>query len=136
MLAREMGMLKLGTVALDGTKIHANASRHSALSYEHTGKLEAQLKQEVAELLALAESEDRADVPDGMSIPEELAIREARLERIQEAGATIEARAQARFDQELAEHAAKLAARGKGPGHRQETQRSAACAAHAWPNLH
>lgn len=111
MLAREMGMLKLGTVALDGTKIHANASRHSALSYEHAGKLEAQLKQEVGELLALAESEDRADVPDGMSIPEELAIREARLARIQEARATIEARAQARFDQELAEHAAKMAAR-------------------------
>jgi transposase len=79
MLAREMGMLKLGTVALDGTKIHANASRHSALSYEHTGKLEAQLKQEVAELLALAESEDRADVPDGMSIPEELAEHAAKL---------------------------------------------------------
>jgi transposase len=60
MLAREMGMLKLGTVALDGTRIHAHASRHSALSYEHAGKLEAQLQQEVAELLALAESEDRA----------------------------------------------------------------------------
>jgi transposase len=111
MLAREMGMLKLGTVALDGTKIHANASRHSALSYEHAGKLEAQLKQEVAELLALGESEDRADVPDGMFIPEELAIREARLARIQEARAVIEARAKERFDQELAEHAAKMAAR-------------------------
>jgi transposase len=111
MLAREMGMLKLGTVALDGTKIHANASRHSALSYEHAGKLEAQLKQEVSEILALAESEDRADVLDGMSIPEELAIREARLARIQEARATIEARAKERFDQELAEHAAKMAAR-------------------------
>ena len=46
LLAREMGVLKLGTVALDGTKIHANASRHSALSYEHAGKLEAQLKAE------------------------------------------------------------------------------------------
>src|SRR4030088_884908 len=44
LLAREMGMLKLGTVALDGTKIHANASRHSALSYEHATKIEAQLK--------------------------------------------------------------------------------------------
>ena len=52
MLAREMGVLKLGTVALDGTKIHANASRHSALSYEHAGKIEAQLKAEVADLLA------------------------------------------------------------------------------------
>jgi transposase len=43
-LAREMGVLKLGTVALDGTKIHANASRHSALSYEHAAKIEAQLE--------------------------------------------------------------------------------------------
>src|SRR5208283_1076653 len=50
LLAREMGVLNLGTVALDGTKIHANASRHSALSYEHAGKLETQLKAEVGEL--------------------------------------------------------------------------------------
>ena len=79
---REMGVLKLGTVALDGTKIHANASRHSALSYEHAGKIEAQLKAEVAELLAKAEAADQADVPDGMSIPEELARREDRLEKL------------------------------------------------------
>ena len=111
MLAREMGMLKLGVVALDGTKIHANASRHSALSYEHAGKIEAQLKQEVAELLSLAESEDRADVPDGMSVPEELAIREARLTRIAEAKAKLEARAKERFAQEQAEYEAKVAAR-------------------------
>jgi Transposase domain (DUF772) len=69
-LAREMGMLKMGTVALDGTKIHANASRHSALSYDYAGKIAAQLKAEVADLLARAEAADRADVPDGMSIPE------------------------------------------------------------------
>jgi hypothetical protein len=50
-LAREMGLLQMGTVALDGTKVHANASRHSALSYEHAGKLEAQLRSEVADLL-------------------------------------------------------------------------------------
>src|SRR3954471_3483124 len=62
-VAREMGVLKMGTVALDGTKIHANASRHSALSYEHAGKIEAQLKAEVAELLAKAEAADRADLP-------------------------------------------------------------------------
>src|SRR6201998_1403693 len=60
LLAREMGVLKMGTVALDGTKIHANASRHSALSYEHAGKIEAQLKAEVAELLAKAEAADAA----------------------------------------------------------------------------
>ena len=54
LLAREMGLLKMGTVALDGTKIHANASKHSALSYEHAGKIEAQLKAEVAALMAKA----------------------------------------------------------------------------------
>ena len=58
LLAREMGVLKMGTVALDGTKIHANASRHSALSYEHAGKIEAQLKAEVADLMAKAEAAD------------------------------------------------------------------------------
>jgi hypothetical protein len=77
LLAREMGVLKLGTIALDGTKIHANASRHSALSYEHAGKIAAQLTAEVAGLLAKAEAADQANIPDGMSIPEELARREA-----------------------------------------------------------
>jgi Transposase and inactivated derivatives len=110
-LAREMGVLKMGTVALDGTKIHANASRHSALSYEHAGKIEAQLKAEVAELLAKAEAADQADVPDGMSIPEELARREARLEQLAMARAKIEARAKERLARDEAEYAAKLAAR-------------------------
>ena len=110
-LAREMGVLKLGTVALDGTKIHANASRHSALSYEHAGKIEAQLKAEVADLMARAEAADQADVPDGMSVPEELARREARLAAIAAAKAKIEARAKARYMREQAEYEAKLAAR-------------------------
>jgi transposase len=110
-LAREMGMLKMGTVALDGTKIHANASRHSALSYEHAGKIEAHLQAEVAELLARAEAADKADVPDGMSIPEELARREERLAKLAEARAKIEARAKERYEREKAEHEAKLAAR-------------------------
>src|SRR4030081_543922 len=110
-LAREMGMLKLGTVALDGPKIHADASRHSALSYEHAGKIEAQLKAEVADLMAKAEAADTTDIPDGMSIPEELALREERLRKLSEARAKIEARARERYARELAEHEAKLAAR-------------------------
>jgi len=110
-VAREMGMLRLGTVALDGTKIHANASRHSALSYEHAGKIEAQLQAEVADLLRMAEAADQADVPDGMSIPEELARREARLAAIAEARATIEARARERHARERAEYEARLKAR-------------------------
>ena len=110
-LAREMGLLQMGTVALDGTKIHANASRHSALSYEHAGKIEAQLKAEVADLLAKAEAADRADLPDGLSIPDELARREERLKKLAEARAMIEARARERFEREQAEYQAKLAAR-------------------------
>src|ERR1022692_4703370 len=123
LLAREMGMLKVGTVALDGTKIHANASRHSALSYEHAGKIEEQLKAEVSNLMARAEAADQADVADGMSIPDELARREERLAKLAEARAKIEARAKERFEREAAEHRAKLAAReaktkatGKKPG--------------------
>jgi transposase len=122
-LAREMGMLKMGTVALDGTKIHANASRHSALSYEHAGKIEAQLKAEVSALLARAEVADKADVPDGMSIPDELARREERLAKLAQARAKIETRAKERYEREKAEYEAKLAAReakaeatGKKPG--------------------
>jgi transposase len=123
LLAREMGVLKMGMVALDGTKIHANASRHSALSYEHAGRIEAQLKAEVAELLSKAEAADQTDIPDGMSIPEELARREDRLEKLAVAKAKIEARAKERYAREMADHEAKLAAReaktaatGKKPG--------------------
>ena len=125
LLAREMGLLKLGKVGLDGTKIHANASRHSALSHERAGKIEVQLKAEVAELMAKAEAADKADIPDGMSIPEELALREKRLKKLAEARCKIEARAKERFERERADHEAKLAARtektkatGKKPGGR------------------
>ena len=122
-LAREMGVLKLGTIGLDGTKIHANASRHSALSYDHAGRIEAQLQAEVAELMALAEAADTSDLPDGMSIPDELERREERLAKLAEARAKIAARAKERYEREKAEHEAKLAARkakeqatGKKPG--------------------
>jgi transposase len=110
-VAREMGVLKLGTVALDGTKIHANASRHSALSYEHATKIETQLKAEVADLLGKAEAADQADVPDGVQVPEELARREKRLAEIARAKVVIEARAKERHARERAEYDAKLAAR-------------------------
>jgi transposase len=121
-LARAMGMLKLGTVALDGTKIHANASRHNALSYGYAKKLEKQLRREVQQLLKLAERADAADLPDGMSIPEELERREARLAAIAEAKRKIEARVK---EQQEAEYQRKLAARAererrtgrKPPGH-------------------
>ena len=65
-MAKEMKLRKMGTVCLDGTKIHANASRHSALSPWHIGKIDEQLKQEVQAPLALAEQADTANIPDGM----------------------------------------------------------------------
>jgi len=74
LIAREMDILKLGKLSLDGTKIKANASKHRALSWKHACKIEQQLKAEVAELLHKAEEADHADIPDGMDIPAELAV--------------------------------------------------------------
>ena len=122
-IARQMKLLKLGTIALDGTKVHANASRHSALSYGHAQKIEAQLQAEVKELLARAEAADHEPLPKGMSMPKELAIREERLAAIRQAKAQIEARAARRDAGEQADHEAKMKAReekttrtGKKPG--------------------
>ena len=113
MIARQMDMLKLGSVSLDGSKVKANASKHKALSYEYAGKLEVQLKAEVALLLKKAESADKADIPDGMSIPEELERREKRLAVIAAAKAEIERRAAERHTREQAAYEEKVAARAK-----------------------
>jgi len=111
MLAREMKLLKLGHIALDGTKIGANASKHKALSWAHANKIEAQLRQEVQTLLALAENSDRAGVPDGMDVPAEIARRDDRLNAITQAKAKIEQRAAERHQAEQQEFDAKQAKR-------------------------
>ena len=107
MIARVMGVLKLGNIALDGSKIKANASRHSALSYGHIKKLEPQLKEEVAKLLALAEAADNEKIPGGMNLPEEIARREDRLQAIAQAKAKIEVRAGERYEREQTEYQAR-----------------------------
>jgi len=112
-VARQMGVLKLGNVSLDGSKVKANASKHKAFSYEHACKLEAQLKNEVAELLQKAEAADRADLPDGLSIPEELQRREDRLRAIRNAKAEIERRAAERHAREQAAYREKMAERAR-----------------------
>jgi len=122
MLAREMGMLKLGKVSVDGSKIKANASKHRALSWGHLQKIEKQLQQEVLQLIALAESEDRKNVPDGMEVPKEIALRQERLAVLDEAKRKIEERAKERDLTAQAEYEGKLAKRqakrdaGKKPG--------------------
>lgn len=111
LIAQAMKLVSLGNVALDGTKVKANASKHSALSYGHSEKLEQQLREEVARLLALAEAADNEALPDGMSLPEEISHREDRLKAIADAKAKIEARANERFEPETAVYQAKLARR-------------------------
>jgi transposase len=100
LVAREMNVLKLGTIALDGTKIGANASRHAALSWKHALKIQAHLRQEVAALTARAEAADQTPVEEGLDIPAEIARREQRLLALEAAKAKIQARAQERFEAE------------------------------------
>lgn len=100
LFAQEMGVLKVGKVSLDGTKIKANASKHKALSYGHIKKLETQLKAEVQILLDKASKADNTANDDGMDIPEEIARREDRLQAIKEAKEKIEQRANERYKKE------------------------------------
>jgi transposase/IS5 family transposase len=127
LIGQAMGLVKLGTVSLDGTKIKANASKHKALSWAHANRLEEQLKGEAAELMRLAEQADNHALPEQMDIPLELERREQRLEVIAAAKAEIAARAQERFEREQGEYEEKQAKReahekktgkkpsGKGP---------------------
>ena len=111
LIAAESGMLKIGRVSIDGTKVKANASKHHALSYAHAGKLERRIKNEIERLMRMAEKADAADVPDGMDVPAELARRETRLQAIAAAKERIRAREQERIAAEQAAHDQKLAQR-------------------------
>lgn len=109
-IAAGMKLVKFGVVSLDGTKIKANASKHSALSYGHAQKLEAQIIAEIAELKRRAETAE--GLPDDLSLPAELQRREDRLDAIRKAKADIEARVAAERDAPAqAEYEAKVQAR-------------------------
>lgn len=111
LIAAESGMLKIGRISIDGTKVKANASKHHAMSYEHAAKLERPIKNEIGRLLRMAEKADRADLPDGMDVPAELARREMRLQVIAEAKDRIREREQQRITQEQAAHDERVAQR-------------------------
>jgi len=111
MLAREMKCLKLGNIALDGTKIAANASKHRALSWEHANRIEAQLREEVQLLLKLAEASDSRPINDGLDVPAEIARREQRLGAIAQAKTKIEQRARERQAVEQQDYEGKCAKR-------------------------
>jgi len=107
-LARELGVLKVGTVSVDGTHIRASASKDKNVRYDRAGELEQQLRADVAKLLAEAESSDQQEDNDGQKLPEEIARREKLLAKMTEARAQIERRAKARAEAERAEYERKL----------------------------
>jgi transposase len=113
LLAQTAGVLKLGNISLDGSKIHADASKSHAVSYKRLVELEAQLRQEVQALLTLGEQADQGDLrlPDGLVIPDEIALRQERLTNLAKAKAVLEARAQERYAAEKADYEAKVRAR-------------------------
>ena len=110
-IAKEMGLLKVGKVSLDGTKVKANASKHRALSWKHSCKLEKQIQAEVDELMRLAQEADSSEIPDEMNIPQELLRRQDRLEAIAEAKKKIEQRANERYSREVEQYEQKVDAR-------------------------
>ena len=108
LVARELGVLEVGNISVDGSKIHADASKSQAVSYGRLLKIEAQLQAEVAELLALGEKADQAALPDGLDIAHEVDLRQAKLANLAQAKAVLKARAEERLAAEQAEYEAKM----------------------------
>jgi transposase len=115
LLAQTAGVLKLGNISLDGSKIHADASKSKAVSYKRLVEIESQLRQEVAELFELGEQADQGEsqLPEGLVIQDEIALREERLINLAKAKAVLEERAKERYEAEQAEYEAKLQEREK-----------------------
>lgn len=112
LMASEIGGLnKIGAVSVDGTKIKANASKHSAVSYKRAGEQIEMLQKEVSELTAKAEQRDRVPLDDGLSIPEEIVRREDRIESLEKARDVIEKRYAKERDEKQAEYEKKVSKR-------------------------
>ena len=111
LLAQAAGYLQLGNISMDGSKVHANASKSKAVSYKRLLALETHLRAEVDQLFLWAEQADRHDVPEGLNVADEIALRQERLARLAEAKQVLQARAQERQAAEQAEYEAKQRAR-------------------------
>ena len=120
LLCSEAGLVKLGHVAIDGTKIKANASKHKAMSYKRMNETEARLKSEIDALLAAAEKTDAEEDAlhgkdrHGDELPAELQRRTSRLRKIQEAKSALEEKAKEEAARQRAEVEQKLAEREEG----------------------
>ena len=110
LLAQLSGVLRVGNLSLDGSKIHADASKSKAVSYGRLKALETSLRAEVTHLFELGESADQGEVelPDGLVIQDEIAFRKERLDNLAKAKAVLESRAKERYETEKAEYEAKL----------------------------
>jgi transposase len=107
LLAQAAGYLQLGNISMDGSKVHANASKSKAVSYKRLLELETHLRAEVDQLFRLAEQADRHELPEGMNVADEIALRQERLARLAEAKQVLQARARERQAVEQAEYEAK-----------------------------
>lgn len=125
LLAKMAGVLKMGNLSLDGSKIHADASKSHAVSYKRLIELEEQLQAEVAELFELGERADQGEVqlPEGFAVPDEIALRQERLMKLADAKAVLEARAKERYEAEKAEYEAKLRERERKARQRHQKPR-------------
>jgi len=108
LVAQEAGLLTLGNISLDGSKVHADASKSSAMSYKRLQEREVQLRREVDELFALAERADEQSLPDGLVPADEIVLRQEQLARLTQAQAVLTARADERYQAEKAEYEAKV----------------------------
>jgi transposase len=106
-VAHELGVLKLGNISIDGSKVHADASKSHAVSYGRLLQLEQRLRAEVEELLTLGEQVDQGGLPEGLDMTFEISLRQKRLLNLDQAKAVLEARAQERYKAEQAEYEAK-----------------------------
>jgi transposase len=115
LVAQAAGVLKLGNISLDGSKIHADASKSHAVSYGRLVELETALKQEVQELLSLGEQADQGELalPEGLVLEDEITLRQERLVNLAEARKVLEERANERYAAEKAEYEAKMKERTK-----------------------
>jgi len=110
LLAQTAGVFQLGNISLDGSKIHADASKSKAVSYKRLLGIERQLRTEVGELFALGEQADQGELqlPEGLDIANEIAIRQERLSNLAKAKAVLEERARERQAAEQAQYEAKV----------------------------
>lgn len=108
LIGKELGLVKLGNIYIDGNKVQANASRHKAMSYQYIQKLEKQLEEEINKLLDLAASQDESEKGLDLDIPKELKLRKDRLAKIQEAKRVVEQRASERYQKEKVEYDVKM----------------------------